>query len=125
MKKLFVLSGLSLGLASVPFFASAAGGCTSGNIQTGTIQALVCKIGDLLNLIIPIMIVLGIVFFVWGVISYVIGGDEEAKKKGRSRMIWGIIGLVVIVGMWGLVSLVTTTFNLNNNVNVETPHLPI
>jgi len=53
------------------------------------------------------------------------GQDEEAKKTGKNRMIWGIIGLVAIVAMWGLVSLLTTTFGLNNNVNVAVPTIDL
>ena len=119
-KRLIVLSGF--GLVVAPFLAFAqANLCV---YQTG-IQAVICKIGEILNTIIPILIVLGVVYFVWGVISYVIGDDEEAKKKGRNRIIYGIIGLVVIVGMWGLVRIVTTTFGLNNiNGGIQTPCVP-
>ena len=118
-KRLIVLSGL---LAFAPLaFAQNAGLCT---YQTG-IQAVICKIGEILNTIIPILIVLGVVYFVWGVISYMIGADEEQKKKGRDKIIYGIIGLVVIVGMWGLVKIVTTTFGLNNTTGgIQTPCVP-
>jgi len=54
-----------------------------------------------------------------------IGQDEEAKKKGRDKIIYGIIGLVVIVGMWGLVHIVMSTFNLNNyNGGIQPPCVP-
>ncbi len=119
-KRLIVLSSV---LSLVPFLALAqnAGLCT---YQTG-IQAVICKIGEILNTIIPILIVLGVVYFVWGVITYMIGADEEAKKKGRDKIIYGIIGLVVIVGMWGLVKIVTSTFQLNNSTGgIVTPCVP-
>ncbi|HEU0085427.1 MAG TPA: pilin [Candidatus Paceibacterota bacterium] len=80
---------------------------------TGNIGSLICKIGTILNSIIPLLISFGVVIFVWGVVQYVIGGDEEAKSKGKDRMIWGIIGLVVIASMWGLVNMVVKTFDLN------------
>jgi len=90
-----------------------------------TMEGIICRIGNILNTIIPILIVLGVVYFVWGVIAYMIGSDEEAKKKGRNRIIFGIIGLVVIVGMWGLVNIVTNTFNLDNvNIPITTPCVP-
>ena len=108
-KKLFVLSGLALSV--MPSLAFAASGCTT-YAKPGTIQSILCKIGDLLNIVIPVVIALGIVYFVWGIISYVIAGDEEAKTKGRDRMIYGIIGLAVIVAMWGLVNILLTTFGV-------------
>lgn len=111
-KKLIVLFGSILSFA--PFMALAApSNCTGITIASGTIEGIICKIGNILNMIIPILVVLGVVYFVWGVIQFVIASDEEAKTTGRNRMIYGIIGLVVIVAMWGLVSIVITTFGLS------------
>lgn len=123
-KKLIGLSSLVLGFA--PFVALAQGGVARcSNVQLGTIQAIICKIGDILNTIIPILVVLGVVYFVFGVVTYVISDDEEAKKKGRDRMIYGIIGLVVIVALWGLVGIVTRTFDLSGSSNVTIPTIPL
>jgi hypothetical protein len=125
-KKLIVLSGFAL--LSLPFmtFAQTTGGkatvCTGGQITT--IQSLICKLNEILGAILPLLIALGVVYFVWGVVSYVISSDEEAKTAGRDRMIWGIIGLVIIVGLWGLVRIVTNTFGLNNVTNITLPTVP-
>ena len=72
----------------------------------------------------PVLIGLGIIFFVWGVISYVVAGDEEAKTKGRDRMIYGVIGLAVIVGVWGLVAILNNSFGLNNKQIIDLPTVP-
>lgn len=101
-----VIVSLGVALASLPALAFA---------QT-TIQSVLGIIVNILNTVIPIVITLGIIYFIWGVVSFVIAGDEEAKTKGRDRMIYGIIGLVVIVGMWGIIEIVKRTFNLDNGV---------
>lgn len=108
-KKLIGLSSVVLGFGPLVAFAAS---CTPGLEASGTIQGIICKIGNILDTLIPILVVLGVVYFIWGVVSYVIGDDEEAKKKGRDRMIYGIIGLVVIVAMWGLVGIVINTFGV-------------
>ena len=117
-KKLIVLSSLGFLVPVLTFAAgnNTAGGASCFGTQVG-IQAIICKIGEILNTIIPILIVLGVVYFVWGVISYMIGADEEQKKKGRDKIIYGIIGLVVIVGMWGLVTLVVKSFGLDQPIS--------
>ena len=86
-----------------------------------TLETILCRVGSILNLIIPFLIVLGVIYFAWGVISYVIGGDEEAKKKGRDRIIYGIIGLAVIVGVWGLVGILNRTFNTTTGGTITVP----
>src|SRR3989338_7648366 len=56
---------------------------------------IICQIQLILNKIIPVLITLGVVYFVWGVVHYLIAGGDEAKKKGRDQIIYGIIGLAV------------------------------
>lgn len=93
---------------------------------SGDLSAILCKIGELLNTIMPLLIALGVVYFIWGVITYVISNDEEAKSRGRNMMIWGIIGLLVIVSIWGLVSILKNTFGLSNpsQGTVQIPCIP-
>ncbi|MFZ2072165.1 MAG: pilin [Minisyncoccia bacterium] len=122
-KKLIALSSLGLTFAPLMVLAQNSGGCAFA--QAGTIQKVICTIGNILDTLIPILIVLGIVYFVWGVVQYVMADEEEAKKKGRSRMIYGIIGLVVIVGMWGLVGIITNTFSLSGTTTYTIPSSPI
>ncbi len=124
-KKLALLSGLGLGYAPLALAQQTGVFNSCAGIGLGTIQGIICKLGDILNTIVPILIALGVVYFVWGVITYVISSDEEAKTAGRNRMIFGIIGLVVIVGMWGLVRVVTNTFGIGRNPeNIVFPSTP-
>lgn len=124
-KKLIGLSSVVLGFAPFLALAQNAASCTGTNIANlGTIQSIICRIGNILDTLIPVLVVLGVVYFIWGVITYFIGNDEEAKAKGRMRIIYGIIGLVVIVAMWGLVGIVTRTFDLNGSANVNIPTVP-
>jgi hypothetical protein len=93
MKKfLFLFSFLTL----FPFIASAA----------ETIPTLITKLGSILNSIVPVLMGLGLIYFIWGVIKYVIAGGEEDKKKGKDIMVYGIIGFTVISAIWGIVNMV-------------------
>ena len=102
-KKLMVLAGLVLGSAPLVAFAqittggSTSSGCAYDSRVQGNLFGLMCRIGQFLNSIVPLLIALAVVYFVWGVVTYVIASDEEAKKTGRDRIIFGIIGLAVII----------------------------
>ena len=112
-KKLVVLSGFVLGLGSVPVVAFAApNSCDTIRGGDTTILSIICKINQILGFVVPVLIALGVVYFIWGVISYVIGTDEEQKKGGREKMIYGIIALAVIIGVWGLVGILLNTFDI-------------
>lgn len=85
------------------------------------IGGFLCDIQLLLNSIIPVLILLGVVYFVWGVVQYFIKDDEEAKKNGRDRIIFGIIALSIIIGVWGLITLVVNTFGFGS---ISAPSVP-
>jgi hypothetical protein len=89
--------------------------------QVNDFGDILCRIAYLLRAIIPILLGLGVVYFVWGVVQYVINGDDEARKKGQARMVYGIIGLAIIVGLWGIVALVVNTFGLSQNITIVDP----
>jgi len=124
--KLSLLVGIVLASAPVAVFAQVTGGqaavCVPGQIST--LQGVICKLNEILGAVLPFLIALGVIFFVRGVITFVIADDEEAKTSGRNRMIYGIIGLAVIIGLWGLVRIVTNTFGLSNVQNITLPTVP-
>lgn len=76
-----------------------------------TFKALVEKILDTANPLVPIILILiGIAFF-WGMGKFILSsGSEDERKKGREFMIWAIVALFVAVSVWGLVELVRSTF---------------
>lgn len=136
MKKKLIVFMLFLSLFVLPAFASAqvqvrqvtsSSACANqvgGQGIGATLAPVLCTIGNILNILVPILISLGVVYFIWGVITYVIASDEEAKKTGRNRIIYGIIGLAVIVSVWGLVRVLTQTFNVDNeNQTITLPNI--
>lgn len=62
--------------------------------------------------IIPLLITLGVVYFIWGVVQFISSKADDAKKEGRAKMMNGLVGLFVIIAFWGIVALVTTTFKV-------------
>lgn len=80
-------------------------------------REFVCVVtNNILSPLIPILITIALIVFLWGVARYVIKGadDEKEREQGKQIMIYGIIGLFVMVSVWGLVAIVSNTFNLGN-----------
>lgn len=79
-------------------------------------------IGLINNVAVPVVFALAFIVFIWGVFQYFIvgAGNEEAKGKAQALMLWGLIGFFVMVSVWGLVSILTGTVQLNSS----TPNYP-
>ena len=76
-----------------------------------TISQLLGNIESVLRRSIGILFVLATVVFLWGVIQYVIaGGDEDKIKTAKDYIVWGLVGLFVMLTMWGIVYAVTGLF---------------
>src|SRR3989344_1015140 len=68
-------------------------------------DTIVINIRNLVNNVIPILLIVGTVVFLWGVILYLTAGaDEEKRANARSLMIYGLGGLFVMVAGWGIVN---------------------
>lgn len=89
----------------------------SCNVPPRDFSELMCVVtNNILSPIIPILVTLALIAFFWGVAKYVIQGahDEKSLEQGKQIMLWGIIGLFVMVSVWGLVAIVQNTFNLGS-----------
>ncbi|MBL1434330.1 hypothetical protein COB87_002055 [Candidatus Wolfebacteria bacterium] len=104
----------------VPMFAHAQ--LTGGNIGEVTV-GITNFIGTTLM---TLVFAIALLMFVWGLFSsFILGGaNEEKRKEGKQLMLWGIIAFAVMVSIWGLVSIITTSFDLNGNKSVTIPTIP-
>lgn len=75
--------------------------------------------------IIPFIFALAFLFFLWGMVMYIRGSDDVKKRQESKKFIyWGIIGLTVMVSVWGIVKIVNSTFGLGNTVpKLQTDYL--
>ena len=106
MKKFFL--GL-LAFLALPFMVSA------GTI--GSLGDLLAVFVSIINALMPFIVALAVLFFVWGAFQFVASaGDEEKRTEGRNKMIYGIIGIFVMVSVWGLVNLLEGTFGVERGV---------
>jgi hypothetical protein len=64
-----------------------------------------------------IIVALSVVVFLWGVFKF-IQAEGEDKQTGREFMLYGVIGIFVMISIWGLVNILQNTFTLNDNANI-------
>lgn len=87
-------------LGNDDFYNSAA---NSGGPSSNGLDRLLDQADGLIVRLIPMLVSLAVLLFLWGVLKYVFAKSDGDKKDARNFMIWGIVGLFVMVSVWGLV----------------------
>lgn len=71
---------------------------------------------SILNPLVALFLGIALIYFMWGVLTYVRRGESEGDRaKGIQMMTYGIIAIFVMVSVWGLVYILINTFNLNTS----------
>ncbi len=78
-----------------------------------TLGTMLANIQGLIQQIVPILIGLTVLYFLWGVMKYVAAKEPEKQKEARGIMVYGIIILFVMVSVWGLVNILANTLGVD------------
>jgi len=85
--------------------------------QVRDIQTLLRDLGNLIwgvQGIVTLLFFVAFIFFIWNMMVFVLNsGNDEKRAAGKQRMIWGIIVLVVMFGIWGIVSVLQGLVRVN------------
>lgn len=110
---------IAFGIAFAPFLASAQ---LASGVQD--VSSAFRFASSFLTSAVALLFAAAFFFFLWGVFEFVrAAGDEEARKKGRDHIIYGVIGLAVMASVYGLVNFLTSSARLTTTT-VTPPALP-
>ncbi len=113
-------------VAATPFISYGAeilGGGDGG--QLGTFMATV--LGFIQQTLVPFILGIGFLVFVWGMFKYFIqGGDnDDAKEKGKSLIMYAVAGFVVILSFWGIVNVIANGLGFGKSIDkTDLPSVP-
>jgi hypothetical protein len=112
----------TLGLLAVPMVVSAQGLFGENEDLADSGESILTFINSYL---VPLIFALALLFFLWGVLkAFVIKGDEDSRSEGKQYMVWAIVGLVVMVSLWGIVNLLSGALGLDEETITDIPASP-
>lgn len=79
------------------------------------LDAFIAKVNAMIiNPLITFLFALAILYFLYGMVQFVLNQEnEEAKSTGKQHMIWGVIGITIMMGVWTILRIVLRTFNID------------
>ncbi len=85
-------------------------------------QGIINIVRGLVDQLIPLALAVALLVFFWGLIRYIwSAGDAEGKANGQKIMTAGIIGLFLMVSIWGIVGIIANTFGLTTGTRQTPP----
>jgi hypothetical protein len=72
----------------------------------------------IVNPLLGLIFLAGFAYFLWGLTTFIISlstGDESKLKEGKQHMLWGIVGLVVMVSVYALIAMILATFGVEGS----------
>ncbi|MEK7088606.1 MAG: hypothetical protein AAB913_00565 [Patescibacteria group bacterium] len=97
------------------------------NVAYANIDPFVSNVNKLIiNPLIVLLFALALVYFLYGIFEFISNQENEEKKTtGKSHMIWGIIGIVIMIGVFTILNIIMNTFNITGiNPKEGTVQLP-
>jgi len=118
----------SIGLLSlflVPASASAAQGFAADGGEIGDLLGNILIFAN--DILIPFIIGIGFLVFVFGMFKFFIlgGANEEKKEQGKSLVIYATIGFVVIIIFFGVINLLTESSGFSGETIRNIPRVDI
>ena len=99
--------------------------CSSDGVTT--VSDFLCVLLGLINQAIPVVFAIAVFAFFWGLVVYLfsLGGeaDEKKQKQGRNLMVWGLVAFFVMLSVFGLISIIQQSFQLDKNTVIAPPSI--
>ena len=68
---------------------------------------------EIINPLILLLFALALAIFLYGVLEFILNAANDEKKTiGKSHMVWGIIGITIMMGVWTILSIVLNTLDI-------------
>ncbi len=120
------LYGLLATVAVLAPAVSSAGSFADGDDDGGGIGTFLDAIlGFIDSVLIPLVLGIAFLMFIWGVFKFFIlgGSDSEKQAEGKSLMIYAVAGFVIILSFYGIVNLLTDGLGFGGET-VDIPSVP-
>lgn len=70
----------------------------------------------ILDLLIPITFALALIFFFYGLAQFIRSVSDKTIAEGKSKMIWGIIALFVMISIWGIIGFIGDSVGIDTGI---------
>ncbi len=98
-------------------FTKVAHAAGSSDAIPAPVAGFIGKVDKLIiNPAIILLFAAALVFFLFGVVDFIMNADNPEKRStGQQHMIWGIIGMSIMFGVWAILRIIENTLGVSHN----------
>lgn len=76
----------------------------------------VAKVNNaIINPLMAIIFAAALLYFLWGGFEFIFNADnEKGRETGRQHMLWGVIGMFIMVSVFAILRVFLVTFGVTN-----------
>jgi len=100
------------------------GGQRLQGADLGVIANLIQQIQGILGLMVPLMIGLAVVWFLWNLFQYFMVENADDKTKAMKSMGYGLLAIFVMVSIWGIINFFGAASGIGSGGGAKLPTLP-
>ena len=77
------------------------------------------------NILVPFLFSIALLVFLYNVVRFfILGADQQPEReKAKQLALYGILGFVLLVSLWGIVNMFVQGFGLNNDTSLEPDYI--
>lgn len=77
-------------------------------------KLITALVTNIINPVILVLFAVALLIFIWGVFQYVRGAsDPKARETGAQHILYGVIGLFIMLSAFAIVRVVLNSFSLD------------
>lgn len=89
----------------------------SAQIAYASVDTFIWNVNrEIINPLIIFLFALAVVLFLYGLVEFIKNGANDEKRTiGKSHMIWGIVGLTIMIGVWAILGIILSTLDIQKD----------
>lgn len=69
----------------------------------------------IINPLLAIIFAAALLYFLWGGFEFITNADsDKGRETGRQHMLWGVVGMLIMVSVFAILRLFLSTFGVTN-----------
>lgn len=120
MKKTLLTVSL---IVSSCFFVSAE---SPADVTFTPVMRIFAMIQDIMDRLVPILISVAVLGLFWFMLLFVWKGanNPDERKKARDGVMWSLLAIFLMVAVWGILALISTTLGIDMGGEMQEFKLP-